>query len=366
MTNQRPPGGNDEPTHDPGHAGAGQPGARPAWVDPNRTQRYEPRRSIADRLRSESREPDPPSKQETALPAIGEGSTMGPAARPKVASSAQRRAAGRRSGGGVRLVGILAAVIVVGLAGGAAAAWFSGWRPSFLGTASTEPTKSTPDKPPATPEAKPGEPTTPSTPTPPPPAGDIARGCMTGNTELKAGAAACGFALDAQGALTFQGAKIAEKLTVGAGPAQRLTLYPMSPSRRFVFLRACDGANRCDAQRFVDTKDKKILDVKGAEGFGWVAWSPKEQLGLLGFRDGLTDTIAVVTTTDGKVWKTSVIRAAKNRYALVRAASLRWRDEESFSVEVKQCPLGKGRTRNAECEKDDDVKYRRRTLKLER
>jgi hypothetical protein len=45
---------------------------------------------------------------------------------------------------------------------------------------------------------------------------------------------------------------------------------------------------------------------------------------------------------------------------------VRWRDEESFSVEVKQCPPGKGRGRNADCEKDDDVRYRRRTVKLER
>ena len=44
----------------------------------------------------------------------------------------------------------------------------------------------------------------------------------------------------------------------------------------------------------------------------------------------------------------------------------RWRDEEAFAVEVKLCPPGKRRTRNADCEKDDDVKYRRRTIKLER
>jgi hypothetical protein len=84
----------------------------------------------------------------------------------------------------------------------------------------------------------------------------------------------------------------------------------------------------------------------------------------LGIRDGLSDAIAVIATADGKTVKPNAIRTAKNRYALVRAGSVRWRDEESFSVEVKLCPLAKGKGRNAECEKDDDVKYRRRTVKF--
>jgi hypothetical protein len=168
--------------------------------------------------------------------------------------------------------------------------------------------------------------------------------------------------------LSFQGTRIAERVTAGNAPAQRLVLYPFSPSGRFVFLRACEAASggRCEAQRLVDTKEKKIFDVKTGEAFAWVAWSPKETMGLLGWRDHLSDTIAVVATADGKTIRPSTIRAAKNRYTLVRVASVRWRDEESFSVEVKQCPPGKGRGRNADCEKDDDVRYRRRTVKLER
>ncbi len=364
MSNQRPPGGLDDATHDPERERpGGQPAARQPWVDPNRTQRYSGRRSIADRLRGESREPDPPPAYDEPLPEIGAGSTLRHMSRAKPASSAQMRPVRRGSRGGLRLVAILAGVVVLGLGGGAAAAWFSGWRPAFLGGASTEPAKPATDKPPGTPpEVKPGETPPPSTP----PAGEIARSCFSGTTELKAGAAACGFALDAAGALTFQGNKIAERLTAGSSPAQRIVLYPMSGSRRFVFLRACDAASggTCAVQRLVDTKDKKIVEVKGAEGFTWVSWSPKEQSGLLGIRDGLSDTIAVVSTADGKIAKPSVIRTAKNRYALVRAGSVRWRDEESFSVEVKLCPLAKGRARNAECEKDDDVKYRRRTVKF--
>ena len=56
MSNQRPPGGLDDPTHDPERE---RPGAGPQpWVDPNRTQRYSGRRSIVDRLKEQSREPE--------------------------------------------------------------------------------------------------------------------------------------------------------------------------------------------------------------------------------------------------------------------------------------------------------------------
>jgi hypothetical protein len=368
MSNQRPPGGLDEPTQDPDHD---RPGASPKgpaspqpWVDPNRTQRYSGRRSIVDRLKDQSKEPERLVTEETAPPPPKPGP-----ARPQVASSAQMRVArGHRAGGGLRLGLVLVAVIVVGLAGGAGAAWFSGWRPSFLGSPSGEPAK-TPEPKPAQPtetkpEVKPGEPTTP-TPASPPTA-EIPKSCFSGTSEVKAGAAACGFALDASGALSFQGARIAER--VAAGNVQRLVLYPFSPSGRFVFFRACEAASggRCEAQRLVDTKEKKLFEVKTGEAFAWVAWSPKETMGLLGWRENLSDTIAAVTTADGKVVRPSMIRNAKNRYSLVRFGSVRWRDEESFSVEVKQCPPGKGRGRNADCEKDDDVKYRRRTVKVER
>ena len=367
MSNQRPPG-LDDSTHDPERErpGAAQrgPAAQP-WVDPDRTQRYSGRRSIVDRLKDQSKEPEKLVTQETVPPP-----RPGPA-RPQVAASAQKRAAlGGRPGGGLRLGLVLVAVIVLGLAGGAAAAWFSGWRPGFLGGTPAEPARApgeTPAKPGETkPEAKPGDPAPPAAP---PSASEIPRSCFSGTTEVKGGAAACGFALDAAGALSFQGARIAERIVAGNAPAQRLVLYPLSPSGRFAFLRACEAASggKCEAQRLADTKEKKLFEVKiGGEGFAWVVWSPKETMGLLGWRDNLSDTIAAVTTADGKTIRPSTIRTAKNRYALVRFGSVRWRDEESFSVEVKLCPPGKGRSRNADCEKDDDVKYRRRTVKLER
>lgn len=367
MANQRPPG-RDDPTHDPERErpGAAQrgPAAQP-WVDPNRTQRYSGRRSIVDRLKDQSKEPEKLVTQETVPPPPRPGP-----ARPQVASSAQKRVTlGGRSGGVLRLGLVLVAVIVVGLAGGAAAAWFSGWRPDFLGGAPAEPAKAPGDAPAkpgdAKPEAKPGDPAAP--PATPPAAVEIPKSCFAGATELRAGAAACGFALDSSGALSFRGARLAERIAVGGAPAQRIVLYPLSPSGRFVFLRACDGANRCEAQRLADTKEKKLLEVKiGGEGFAWVVWSPKETMGLLGWRDNLSDTIAVVTTADGKTIRPSTIRTARNRYAVVRRESVRWRDEEAFSVEVKLCPPGKRRTRNTDCENDDDVKYRRRTVKLER
>src|SRR6185503_10581073 len=193
MSNQRPPGGLDDPTHDPERE---RPGAGPQpWVDPNRTQRYSGRRSIVDRLKEQSREPERLITEETAPPPPKPGQ-----ARPQVASSAQMRAMGGRPRRGLRLGGILVAVIVLGLAGGAAAAWFSGWRPSFLGGTPSEPVKG-PDKPGETkPETKPGEPATPGTPTSPPTA-EIPRSCYTGISEVKPGAATCGFALDAAGAL---------------------------------------------------------------------------------------------------------------------------------------------------------------------
>lgn len=371
MSNQRPPG-LDDPTHDPERE---RPGAEPRgpapWIDPNRTQRYSGRRSIADRLTDQSREPERLVTEEAVPPPAKPGP-----AHPRFASSAQKRAApGRRPGAGLRLGLVLVAVVVVGLAGGAAAAWFTGWRPAFLGGSSAEPGKASGDTPPKPaadkPGAKPGDPVAPANPaTPTPPAAtEIPRSCYTGSTELRAGAAACGFALDASGALSFQGARIAERVAAGNAPAQRVVLFPLSPSGRFVFLRACASASggMCEALRLADTKEKKLIEVKvGGEGSAWVAWSPKETMGLLGWRDHLSDTIAVVATADGKTIRPSTIRTARNRYAVVRRESVRWRDEEAFSVEVKLCPPGKRRTRNADCENDGDVKYRRRTVKLER
>ncbi len=364
MGNQRPPGGSDEPTNDPQRERVGGT-PRPAqpWVDANPTVRYSGRRSIADRLRGESREPEPPSQESTALPEPAPAPQRPPRAR--FATPAQVRAASRRSGGGLRLAAILGGVIVLGLAGGAAAAWFSGWRPGFLGGAPQEPAKAPADKPAATPgETKPGGPTT----TPAPQGGEIGRSCFSGVTEVKAGAAACGFALDAAGALSFKGERIVERLAAGSGAAQRVMLYPFSPSARFVFLRACESASGggCAVQRLVDTKEKKVSEMKGGgEGYGWVAWSPKEQIVLLGFKDGLSDTMAIVSTA-GEMLRPSAIRTARNRYALIRPESVRWaRDEQSFAVEVKLCPL-KNRARNPDCEQDEDVKFRRRTVKFER
>ena len=364
MSNQRPPGGLDGPTRDPererqGGGSKGSPAAQP-WVDPDRTQRYSGRRSIADRLRGESREPPPPDPE--SIPEIGAGSTLGQPARRKPPASAQMRAAPRR-GGGKRYIAILAGVIVLGLAGGAAAAWFSGWRPAFLGGE----TKPGADKPTGEtkPDVKPSDPGQPGTP----PTAEIAKTCFAGLTDVKVGAAACGFALDAAGAVSFQGNRIAERLTAGAGPAQRLVLYPFAPSTRFVFLRACDAASggKCDVQRLVDTKEKKIFEVKvGGEGFAWVLFSPKEQVALLGWRDGLSDTIAIVAPANGETLRPSAIRTPKNRYAIVRGNTVRWAaNEQSFSLEVKLCPA-KNRARNTDCEQDDDIKFRRRTVKFER
>lgn len=367
MSNQRPPGGIEGPTEDPERErqSGGQPDAPRPWIDPNRTQRYSGRRSIVDRLRGESRAPETLAPAESPpAPPPWQG------IRPQISASAQVRSA--RASGGRRFAAILGGVVALGLAGGAAAAWFSGWRPAFLGGAGTEePAKPPADRqvePPAEskPGAKPGEPEKPGAASPP---GEIARSCFVGHTEVKAGASACGFALDPAGALGFQGSRVTERLAAGGGPAQRIILYPFAPSGRFVFLRACESASggRCAVQRLVDTKAGKIFEVKGGtDGFNWVAWSPTETAGLLGYRDGLSETIAIIATADGRSRRASAIRTAKNRYALVRANSVRWRDEESFSVEVKLCPVAKGRARNTECEKDDDVRYRRRTVKFER
>src|SRR5688572_20757941 len=113
MSNQRPPGGLDDPTHDPERErSGGQTGAPQPWIDPNRTQRYSGRRSIADRLRGASRDPDatlPPPDPEP-LPEIGAGSTLRHVGRAKPAASAQMRSGPRRSGG-MRLVAILAGVV---------------------------------------------------------------------------------------------------------------------------------------------------------------------------------------------------------------------------------------------------------------
>lgn len=367
MSNQRPPGGLDDPTHDPERErqGGDPRGPAPAqpWVDPNRTQRYSGRRSIVERLKEQSREPDQRLRTEDTTPPPPK---PGPQRAPVAASAQMRAVRGGRSGrgGGLRLGAILVAVIVLGLGGGAAAAWFSGWRPSFLGGTTSEPAKTPVEKPGETkPETKPTDPTPPATP---PSTSEIPRSCFSGTSEVKVGAAVCGFTLDPAGALSFQGNRIAERVAAGSGPAQRLVLYPFSPSARFVVFRVCDAAGRCEAQRLVDTKEKKLFEVKGAENFAWVVWSPKETMALLGWRENLSDTIAALATADGKIVRPSTIRTAKNRYALVRFGSVRWAGEDSFSLDVKLCPPGKNRSRNAECEKDDDVKYRRRTVKIER
>lgn len=369
MSNQRPPGGLDDPTQDPEREGEGaNPKGRASaqsWVDPNRTQRYTDRRSIADRLRNESREPEPPPPPE-AVSGLGPGSTPEERARPKIAASAQMRAAPRGRGGGLRFAAIIAGLVAAGLAGGAAAAWFSGWRPAFLDGPIADPAKAPGGKPAAPGAPKPAEPGTPAAP---PPA-EIGKSCFSAATEVKAGAAACGFALDAAGALSYRGARLADKLVAGGGPTPRLVLQPFSPSGRFVFLSACDAASggRCAVHRLADTKEKKLFEVKtAADGISWVAWSPKEQVALLGWRDGLSQTVAVVGTAGAEMLRPSAIRTPRNRYALLRPNSVRWgRDENSFSIELKLCPFAKGRARNADCEQGDDIRFRRRTVKFER
>ncbi|HEY7610412.1 MAG TPA: hypothetical protein VIF14_14355, partial [Alphaproteobacteria bacterium] len=253
-----------------------------------------------------------------------------------------------------------------GLAGGAAAAWFSGWRPSFWGGPGAAPVKAPGDKPAQPGEPKPGDPVTPSAP----PSTEIGKSCFSGTTEVKPGAAACGFALDSAGALSFQGNRIAERLAAGSGVAQRLALHPFAPSGRYVVLSACDAASggRCDAHRLVDTKERNLFELKlGGEGIAWVAWSPKEQVALVGWRDGLSETMAIVGTAGAEMLRPSAIRTPKNRYALLHANSVRWsRDENSFSVELKLCPYAKNRARNTDCERDEDIRFRRRTVKFER
>jgi hypothetical protein len=325
------------------------------WIDPNRTQHNFGRGRSADRLKGKS-------KEEETLPPPELVSV-----RPPVASSAHRRAVrGGRWRGRLRLGFVLAAVL--GLAGGAATAWYSGWRPSFLeGTASKVPEEIPAKISETKPEVKPVEPPAPSPPAIPPTM-EIPRSCFTEMSEVRVGAASCGFALDPSGALSFQGNQLIAGTAAGNIPAQRLMLYPFSPSGRFVFLRACQAASggRCEAQHLVDTKGKKLFELKvGGDGFSWVAWSPDEQIGLLAWRDHLSDTIAVVSTADGNTIVRSAIRTVRNRYALVRAGSVRWRDDRSFTVEVKLCRPDKGRYRS-DCEKDDDVKYRRRIVKFKR
>jgi hypothetical protein len=185
---------------------------------------------------------------------------------------------------------------------------------------------------------------------------------------VKPNAPACGFALEPSGVLSFQGARIAERFMAGARPAQRLLLYPFAPSGRFVFLRACERASggRCALHRLVDTKEKKVFEVKGeAEDLRWTAFSPKEQVGLLGYRDGTADSIAAVATADGKLVLAAAIRSKRNQYAMVKESTLRWPDEESFSIEVKLCTVERG-GRNAKCEQDDKIRYRRRVVRLAR
>jgi len=406
MSNQRPPGGVDSPTEDPDRErnkpSGGAPPERhyapaefqpppqrpPAspqpWVDPERTQPYVPgRRSIAERLRQQSREPEavpppqPAGPQPAAQPTPPPAEPPKPAAKPGWQARAQQRAhaqvrSGSRALRGMRLVAILAGVVVLGLAAGAGAAWFSGWRPGFLAsktdetkppdtTSTTKPGEKPDDKPgDKPPESKPGETT--------PPATDLARSCFTARTEAKAGATACGFALEASGAVSFKGQRITDRLAAGTAPAQRLLLYPFSPSGRFVFLRACATASggRCAVQRLVDTKERKLFDVKGdADDLRWVAFSPKEEVGLLGYRDGTADSIAAIGTADGKLLLSAAIKSARNEYAMVHERSLRWPDENSFSIEVKLCAFERG-GRNAKCEQDEKARFRRRLVKLAR
>jgi len=358
MSNSRPPG-ESGPTHDPGlerehGANPASPAPQP-WVDPNRTKVYSrQRRSIADRLHDD----DPP--EQTKVPTKDTAPPPPPRPQPRapVAPSERQRR-------GPRLWILLLGVVVAGLATGAAAAWFSGWRPAFLTPAAPEePVPPPAEKPPETPvETKPKPPEAP----PKPPPVEIARICYAAITEVKAGASACGFALDASGAVRFQGDVIAERLTAGSGPAQRLSLYPFSPSGRFVFLRACESASggRCLTQRLVDTKEKKIFELRaGADGFNWVGFSPKEQVGLLAYRDRASDALAAINTADGQSLEASAIKTPRNRYALIKLATLRWPAEQSFSIEVKICPLQRGQARNRDCEQDDDIPYRRRTVKL--
>jgi hypothetical protein len=395
MGNQRPPGGIDSPTEDP-HQGPSkpggtpperhyapsefqpggarpQPGPAPAWTDPERTQPYTPhRRSIADRLREQSREPktgpseEPPPAPKPPTPKLPPRHT--PVAPPR---GPMVRSVTRRSGG-LRLAAVLAGVIVLGLTAGAGAAWFSGWRPGFLGAKPDVPDKpkdaADSTKPGEKPGDKPADKATDKPPDKPPetqPA-DLPRNCFTGRSEVKLGAASCGFTLEAGGALSFRGARIAERLTAGAAAAQRVMLYPLSPSGRFVFVRACERASggRCAAHRLVDTKEKKLFEVKGdADDLLWTAFSPKEEVGLLGYRDGTADSIAAVATADGKILLSKAIKTARNRYAMVRERTLRWPNEDSFSIEIKFCPFERGGA-NSRCERDDKVRFRRQLIKL--
>jgi hypothetical protein len=386
MGNQRPPGG-DGPTEDPRfeqrNAGGAPPAREPAperWVDPARTQAYRPqRRSIVDRLKEPSREPDsgPGEPPRPAQPPPHPNAETRPPPQPAEPAWHLRRRqvrSVRRGSGGLRLVAILAGVVVFGLAAGAAAAWFSGWRPGFLAAGASE------ERPPAateasTPGEKPGEKPPPDKPpgeTKPnetaPPSTELARSCFTTRTELKAGTPACGLALDAEGALSFQGGKVTDRLAAGAGPARRALLYPFSRSGRFVFLRACETASggRCASHSLLDTKEKRLIAIRGDAGdLHWVAFSPKEEVGLLGYRDGTADSVAAVATADGKVLLAAAIRSRRNQYAMVRERSLRWPDENSFSIEVKLCTFERT-GRNAKCEQDEKIRFRRRLVKLAR
>jgi hypothetical protein len=408
MGNQRPPGGIDGPTEDPdfGKSKPGgtpperryapsefQPGAappqapgRPGWTDTDRTQHYAPstsaprapdpnaprRRSIADRLNDDNRNPktgpshDPPPPPKPAAPNPSARHT--PVAPRKTPVAPRRgpmvRQVARRSGG-MRLAAILTGVIVLGLSAGAAAAWFSGWRPSFLAGKATEPDKpkDAVDKPPDKPADK-----APDKPPETQPA-ELPRSCFSGRSEVKLGAAAvCGFALETGSALSFRGSKIADRLTAGNTAAQRVTLYPFSPSGRFVFIRACQRASggRCAVHKLVDTTEKKLFDVRGdADDLLWTAFSPKEEVGLLGYRDGTADSIAAVATANGKVLLSKAIKTARDRYAMVREGTLRWPNEDSFSIEIKFCPFERGGA-NARCERDQKVRFRRKLIKLAR
>lgn len=372
MTPRRPPGSDDGPTHDPSRAA--EPSA-PQWVDPNRTVPYTPRRrSIVDRLRAESREPGP-ARPETAEPLPPPSARSpeppvqrGPAPPQRQSRPRAGRGPGKRRGFG--LAAIFAGIVVAGLAAGAATAWVSGWRPAFLGDESAADAASAQRKPPAPPAAKPDDTKPAAPPTPPapagPPGGEIGKPCFEAGAVVKAGSFACGFALDASGALSFKGQRLADRLAAGAAPARRLVVHPFSPSGRYVFLQGCDAdsGGSCPAQRLADTKETKLHEVKLGQSAAAVAWSPKERVGLLFYREDAGEGVAVIAAADGKILRASLFRMPRNRYALFRAGSLKWRNDETMTIEMKLCSYRRGKLRNAECEKSAAVRYRRRAAKL--
>jgi hypothetical protein len=335
------------------------------------------RRSIVDRLRAEAGPVGP------ARPEAAEGLPPAPVVadpRQAVRREAGRREAGRlerapsprRPGRGPKLAAIFGGVVAAGLGAGAATAWLSGWRPAFLAPAPEKAVAA-----PANPvsdaarpgEAKPGAPPKaqpPASPPAPPPSGALAKSCFAAVTEVKAGAAACGFALDAAGAVSVKGKRLADRLVVAAKPARRLVLYPVSPSGRFAVFRACDAASggRCPLARLIDTETGELRAIGAGAGFSWVAWSPKERVGLLGYRQGAGDAIAAIAAASGKTLRASLLHVHRNQYVLIRRGSVRWRDDRAFTVEAKYCTYARGRQHNRECERNAGSGYRRHLVKV--